>query len=387
MSLVLEVLEKLVGFDTVSSKPNIQIIDYIHDFCRLRGAVVDRIPNKSSEKEGLIARFGPPVDGGVILSGHTDVVPTEGQCWTRPDFQLTRTKNRLYGRGTTDMKGFLACMMSAADYAARFKLIKPLTLIFSYDEELGCLGIQEMTKVLKDKLYAPDVCIVGEPTEMQVAIGHKGKTAFRATCLGQAGHSALAPNFVNALYVATDLIIAIKEIQNKYIANGAYDKNYDVPYTTFHVGKLNGGRALNIVPDTAEIIFESRYLLQDGETRIFDDLKFSIDKINTKYLNRLESSAIKFETVFTYPGLDVANGAFATKIGLGLVENTYTTKVAFGTEAGVFALLGLPTIVCGPGSMAEQGHKPDEYITIDQLLTCETSLKKSVERLVLHNDV
>ena len=216
---------------------------------------------------------------------------------------------------------------------------------------------------------------------MHVAVGHKGKTAYRALCLGQAGHSALAPNFVNALFVAADLVDALRALQLKYKENGAHDVHYDIPFTTFHVGKLSGGRALNIVPDLAEITFESRYLAQDGEARIFTDIITVVDRINATYGNSLSEDAIRVETVFSYPGFEVSEAAPETQVALGLVGNKKVSKVAFGTEAGIFANLGIPTIMCGPGSMAGQGHKPDEFITFAQLYSCEASLKKSIELL------
>ena len=381
MSVVEENLEILVGFDTVSSKSNLEMINYIKEFCGARGGQIDLIPNAVEDKAGLVVRFGPMQSGGILLSGHTDVVPIDGQEWTRPQFDLTREGDRLYGRGTTDMKGFLACMLSAADLAAKSKLTKPLTLVFSYDEEVGCIGIEEMKSVLKAKLRNPKLCIVGEPTEMQVAVGHKGKAAYRAICQGQAGHSALAPNFVNALFVASDMVDALRALQLQYKENGALDAYYDIPFTTFHVGKLSGGRALNIVPDRAEITFESRYLAQDGEARVFADITKAVDGINATYRDALSADAIRLETVFSYPGLDVSETALATQVALGLVANKKISKVSFGTEAGIFAELGIPTVVCGPGSMAGQGHKPDEFITLDQLYSCETSLKQSIEML------
>ncbi len=382
MSLTLETLEKLIEFESVSSNSNLKLIGYIKDFCLKRGAFIQVVLNKSGEKAGLIARFGPNVGGGVIFSGHTDVVPTTGQNWTRPPFKLTRELDRFYGRGTTDMKAFLACMMSVADLASNAKLVKPLTLVFSYDEEVGCIGIQEMKVELKDKIAETEICIVGEPTEMQVAIGHKGKTAFRATCIGQPGHSALSPNFVNALYVAADFVFALQKVQENYIKSGSYDESYDIPYTTFHVGKLAGGRALNIVPDKAKIDFESRYLALDGESRIFDDINLEIQGINSKYASRVRQPVIGFERVFSYPGFESSKISIAAQTGLSLVTNQNVKKVAFGTEAGVFNEMGIPTVVCGPGSMEGQGHKPDEYITLEQMQSCETSLTKSVNLLV-----
>ena len=377
MDTVFDTLDHLIGFNTVSSKSNLDLISYLEAFCTNLGAETQRIYGKTQEKCGLIAHFGPHVEGGIILSGHTDVVPTEGQNWTRPDFRLTREDDRFYGRGTTDMKGFLACMLSAAQKSTQHKLQRPLILVFSYDEEIGCIGIQEMRETLPQELGSARLCIVGEPTEMHVTIGHKGKSAYRALCTGEAGHSALAPLFQNALYVAADFTKSLQELQETYKSSGQLDAAYDIPYTTFHIGKLNGGIALNIVPDRAQILFESRYLAQDGSAKVHNDIQAIITRLNDIYTG----NAIRCETVFAYPGLDMDDRTEATQFAQKLMGNHALSKVAFGTEAGIFAELGIPTLVCGPGSMTGQGHKPDEYITLEQLMTCEAALFRCVESL------
>ena len=386
MDLVLSALERLVGFNTVSKHSNAALMDYVETFCRERGATIQRLPATPAEpntegQSGLIARFGPDEAGGILLSGHSDVVPTDGQKWHYPAFTLTRKDSRLYGRGTTDMKGFLACMLAAGDIASRSKLTKPLTLVFSYDEEIGCVGMQAMKSQLSNLLRPPRLCLVGEPTGMQVALGHKGKTALQAQCLGQAAHSALAPNFVNALHLAGDFITAIRKLQNWFKENGAQDSAYTIPYTTLHIGKLNGGTALNIVPDSATLDLEYRYLPDDGEDAIFSRLSKLAEETSKPFKTQWTEAAITLTRGNSYSGFSLAPTADTVQLALNLSGQNTTTKVDFGTEAGILTELNIPTIVCGPGSMAHQGHKPDEYIELEQLQSCMIMLNRVVESL------
>ncbi|CUJ88027.1 Acetylornithine deacetylase [Shimia thalassica] len=380
MTLTLETLEKLIGFNSVSARSNLDIIAFIEDFLQTRGFRLTRIPDASGQKAGLFAEIGPS-EGGVLLSGHTDVVPTEGQNWTKDPFRLSREEDRVYGRGTTDMKGYLAAMLTVADAAASRDLKEPLKLVFSYDEEIGCVGIQHMLPALKPLLGAPRMCLVGEPTEMQVAVGHKGKAAIRARCFGQNGHSALAPMFVNALHLATDFVAVLRHIQAEYAQNGSQDAAYSIPYTTLHVGKLSGGMALNIVPDSAEVVFEYRHLAADDPEDIMDRIARAAEAIARKYRPDFAEADIVLDRYNAYPGLDVSQDARIAGIAQRLAENQSITKVAFGTEAGFFSNLGIETVVCGPGSMAGQGHKPDEYIALDQLDACDRMLMRTLDEL------
>ncbi len=376
-----EILDRLVGFDTVSANPNAKIIDFIEAYCSKHGAICTRLPASATGKLGLVARFGPDEPGGILLSGHCDVVPVAGQNWSRPPFELTRDADRLFGRGTTDMKGFLACMLTAGEVAAQRPLSKPLTLVFSYDEEIGCVGIQEMAPLLPDVLGKPRLCIVGEPTDMAVATGHKGKVGLRAVCIGENGHSALAPNFVNALHLAADFVSELRDLQDWYAENGAQDDAYDVPYSTLHVGTLHGGTALNIVPDKATMTFEYRYLPADGEATLFAKIETAAEKVGARYRGRFPKAVVTIERDISYPGLDVPKDGDEVQLARALSPIADFTKVAFGTEAGVFDKLGIPTVVCGPGSMSGQGHKPDEYIELSQLVACRSMLDKAVETL------
>lgn len=379
---MLDILGRLIAFDTVSARPNGEIMAYITDFLTNCGAKITPLAGAEAGKSGLVAIIGPHTAGGIVLSAHTDVVPVEGQSWSRPPFAMTRENGRLYGRGTTDMKGFLACTLEAAAKAAQRPLRAPLKLVFSYDEEIGCVGIQHMAPALPDLLGTPKLCIVGEPTDMKVATGHKGKVALKATCFGEAGHSALAPHFVNALDMAADLMIALRALQRTLAQEGAQDDAYVIPYSTIHVGLLSGGRALNIVPERAELEFELRHLPADLPQVLLAQLAESISEIAKQYG---PSGDIQLETRTAYPGLENGENSAAVTHAKRLAATQLCTKVTFGTEAGVFQQLGLPTIVCGPGSMAGQGHKADEFVEAAQLEACRQMLSRVVEDLIDEN--
>lgn len=378
MASSLEILEKLVGFDTVSKNSNLGLASYVETFLEACGFAVHRITDPGGEKTGLYAEKGLGGDG-ILLSAHTDVVPVEGQSWTRDPFRLTREGNRVYGRGTTDMKGYVASILALADRASTSNLREPLRIVFSYDEEVGCVGIQQMLGRLAPMLGQPRACFVGEPTGMQVAIGHKGKAALRAECHGTNGHSALAPKFVNALHLATDFVAELKGLQQTYADSGNRDPAYSVPYTTFHVGMLSGGRALNIVPDRAELTFEYRHLASDHGKDILNQIEEAAARVGAAYQGRCPHARIEVEQYNAYPGLDVLETDAVIGYAQKLAQSNSTTKVAFGTEAGFFSELGIPTVVCGPGSMEDQGHKPDEYLDLGQLKACDAMMDRILD--------
>jgi acetylornithine deacetylase len=276
------------------------------------------------------------------------------------------------------MKGYLACVLALADRAARAGLREPLKIALSYDEEIGCVGIGHMIDHLKRTIGLPRACIVGEPTGMQVAIGHKGKAALRAACFGEAGHSALAPKFLNALHLAADFVTELRNLQDDIAANGARDPDYDIPYSTVHVGTLHGGSALNIVPDRALIDFEIRYLAEDPLDRLLTRIHACADRVTARHRAKFAAARITLDQRTAYPGLDAPreDAAFA----LSLAQSALT-KVPFGTEAGYFAGLGIPTVVCGPGDMQGQGHKPDEYIELSQLAACDAMMDRLLVEL------
>lgn len=378
MSLSLDVLDRLIGFNTVSARSNLALMDYVTDFLKGRGFRLHPLPDADEDKAGLYAEIGPEVDGGVVLSAHSDVVPVEGQSWTRDPFKLSREGDLLFGRGTTDMKGFLAEMLVAADAASKMDLKEPLKLVISYDEETGCHGIARMQDRLAPMLGKPRLAIVGEPTEMQVAIGHKGKRSYRGHVTGEAGHSALAPQFVSALQVGVDFVVALRGMQDDLIASGAREDGYDIPYTTVHVGKLTSGRALNIVPDKADLLFEFRHMAGDDPEQLEMRFRQAARDVTAPHEGR---AAIDIERYAAYPGLVIAPSHDVVR-QVQDWSGKDTTKVAFGTEAGFFADMGVPTVVCGPGSMAGQGHKADEFVAEGQLVACGAMLGKAVGALV-----
>jgi len=375
------IFDRLMSFDTVSSKPNIALMHYVRDLLADAGIEALLIPDPAGGKANLYASTGPAGQGGVMLSGHTDVVPVEGQAWTKPPFALTEEAGRYYGRGAADMKGFCAVAIATMLQAAKRPLKTPLHLALSYDEEIGCMGVRSLVTMLETAPVRPRFCIVGEPTGMQVATGHKGKVALRATCSGREGHSALAPMALNALHLAADFVQAVRALQADVAANGLKDGDYDVPYSTLHVGKLNGGVQVNIVPNTAVIDFEIRSVAGEDVDGLITRLRAAAEGIVAPLRAEFPEAAITVERLWDYPGLGTASDAAVVNFVKGLTGANGTMKVAFGTEGGLFdARLGIPTVICGPGSMA-QGHKPDEFVTVEQMGRCEAMMAALLDRL------
>lgn len=381
MIQTLDILERLVKFESVSVNSNLDIIDYIDNFLHTRGFSVHRIPSIDAKKSGIYAVLGPKECAGIMLSAHTDVVPVTGQPWTTDPFNMTLKHDRAYGRGTTDMKGYLASVLAMADKASHLKLREPMKIAFSYDEEIGCVGIQQMIGQLEETIGLPRACIVGEPTQMQVAVGHKGKAAIMATCNGQNGHSALAPNFVNALHLASDFITGIRSLQTEFATQGLQDSNYDIPYSTIHVGQLTGGIALNIVPDKAVLKLEYRHLLEDSSQELLKRIELIAEAVATPFREQFPQAKIDINQYNTYPGLGVSKNDEIVSLVQGFAQSEGCVKVPFGTEAGVFTQAGIPTVVCGPGSMEGQGHKPDEYVELAQLQACDAMMDRVLAEL------
>lgn len=374
----LELLDRLVAIPSVSADSNLPIIAFIESVLAGCGATVERVTDPGGQKAGLLARIGPAGDGGVVLSAHTDVVPVAGQDWSREPFRLSRDGGRVFGRGTTDMKGFLAAALAAAGQAAGAGLKRPLLLSLSYDEEVGCVGIRTMIDRVIPALGRPEFCIVGEPTSMRVATGHKGKGAYLATCRGAAGHSAMAPNFCNALHLAADFIGVLRAEQARLMAEGARDPAYDIACSTVHAGRMSGGVALNIVPDTATVAFEIRHLAEEPAAAILANIRAGAAAAVAAAHH--PAAAIEIAETNAYPGLDTPADADVVATVAALAGNTGLTKVAYGTEAGYFAARAIPTVVCGPGSM-DQGHQPDEFIDLSQLAACDAMLGRLIEKL------
>ena len=377
----IEILNNLISYPTVSRDANINLIDYIAELISCDNVKPVIIKNKEKSKANLFASIGPKNNEGVMLSGHTDVVPIDGQDWTKPPFECTYENGLYYGRGTADMKGFVACAVNAFIKAKQLKLTNPLYLALSYDEEIGCLGVRSLIDMMEDLKYKPSMCIVGEPTSMSIATGHKGKTALRAECIGVEAHSALAPNGTNAIHLACDLINEIRIMQKEIAEKGCKDDDYDIAYTTLHVGKISGGIVLNIVPNHTSVDFEIRNLVQDDPSIIIEKLKVKIALIIKAARKTAPSADIKITIANEYPGLNTDINSEIVSFISSLTGSNNTIKVAFGTEGGLFSSkLSIPTIVCGPGSM-NQGHKPDEFVSEEQLINCDRMLETLIHRL------
>ena len=377
-----DILADLIAFPTVSRDSNRALIDYCATMLSNFGISSQIIENDDGSKANLFATIGPSNQPGVMLSGHTDVVPVEGQSWTKPPFTAVQQDGLVYGRGSADMKGFVAAAIRAAILAAEMDLETPLHLALSYDEEIGCVGVRSLINMLAAAPIRPQMCIVGEPTGMAVATGHKGKTAIEANCIGSEAHSSLAPTAVNAIHLACDLIAEIRNIQDDLVQNGFQDAAYDVPYTTLHVGLINAGVALNMVPSTAAVKFEIRNLPTDNPDEILNRLQSALKPVIEAARLRAPKADIQFEVTNAYPGLETPLDGDVVKFVGELTGRDERIKVAFGTEGGLFSQnLGIPTIVCGPGFM-DQGHKPDEYVSLEQLAMCDRMLAALNERLV-----
>jgi len=378
------ILEQLVGFDTTSRNSNLELIEYVQSLLNKAGIKSTVIYNADKTKANLYATVGPADKPGIMLSGHTDVVPVDGQQWSYDPFQLTKANDRYYGRGTADMKGFIACSLNAALHASSEKLTTPLHLALSFDEEIGCVGVHSLLDMLKNAPIKPLACIVGEPTLLNVAVKHKGKTAVTAYCIGTEGHSALAPNFQNAIHLACDLVEVLKTVQNE-IANGykGGDIN-DVPYSTVHVGRIQTTQALNIVPNLCTVNFEIRHPQEDDPNAVLDKIKQGTREFIEKAQVKFDTANVKFEITNAYPALNTPVDADVVTFVQSLLNTKETSYVAFGTEGGLFSQqVGIPTVVCGPGSM-EQGHKPDEFVSYSQMRNCEQMLQKLIAHLVTH---
>jgi acetylornithine deacetylase len=382
VSRTIDYLERLIAFATVSRDSNLDLIAYVRGELEPLGFRCMLAPSEDGRKANLYASIGPQDVPGIVLSGHSDVVPVEGQAWSSDPFKLRKADGKLFGRGSVDMKGFIAACMSLAHDIDAERLAAPLHFAFSYDEEVGCLGVRRLIDMLDGVSPRPRFCIVGEPTSMQVAVAHKGKDGAKVSCIGLEAHSSLAPLGINAIHLAIDLINEIRAVQADVAETGARDGDYDVPYTTLHVGKIAGGEALNIVPNLATFEFEIRNIADENPKALMDRIRKAAERIENEAQKVFPGAAINFAPGISYPALNTPPDADVVSFVKSLTGGNSTTKISFGTEGGLFdQRLGIPTVVCGPGSIAV-AHKPDEYIEESQLAACETMLAKLHARMV-----
>ncbi|UVL42891.1 acetylornithine deacetylase [Pseudomonas sp. B21-040] len=376
MSHSLDLLKTLVAFDTTSRESNLHLIEFVGDYLESFDVPCELIYNEQRSKANLFATLGPAHLPGIVLSGHTDVVPVDGQPWTVSPFELTERDGKLYGRGTADMKGYIACVLALVPSLVKATLRRPVHIALSYDEEVGCLGVRSLLTELQQRPVKPMLCIIGEPTELKPVLGHKGKLAMRCDVHGQACHSAYAPQGVNAIEYAAELIGELGRIGHRLKAPELHDARFDPPFSTVQTGVISGGKALNIVPADCRFDFEIRALPSHDPSEVAQELKaYAEQQVLPRMRAVSEQSEIRFSELSAYPGLVTdAHSEAAELIALFSGSRAFGT-VAFGTEGGLFDAAGIPTVVCGPGSM-DQGHKPDEFVSLEQLNACDAMLQR-----------
>jgi acetylornithine deacetylase len=375
----LALARQLVQFDTTSRGSNLALIDWVRDHLAAQGVASRLTFDDARAKANLFASIGDKATPGVVLSGHTDVVPVDGQAWSVDPFAAITRDERLFGRGTADMKAFLAIILAAVPDMLAKPLGRPIHLALSYDEEVGCIGVGRMIRDMQDIGVAPGICIVGEPTMMKVVTGHKGKLAVRARVSGREAHSALAPYAVNALDYAAEIVVALRRIQRERAERGPFHREYDPPYTTLHAGVLHAGTALNIVPRDCELDFEIRNVPQDDPHALLAGLQRFCDETLLPQMRRVaQESAIAFEIRSDNPGLHTEESADIVAHIERLACGGRGGKVAFASEAGQFQRAGFEAVICGPGSIGD-AHRPDEFITFDQIRMGEAFVGRIVE--------
>ncbi|GJD43836.1 Acetylornithine deacetylase [Methylobacterium cerastii] len=375
----LDILAHLVAFDTESSKPNLALIDWVAAYLDGWGVPYSRIPNAAGDRAALFATIGPPVDGGVVLSGHTDVVPVVGQAWTADPFTLRVADGRAYGRGAVDMKGFCATALALVpDYLAA-DLKRPIHILLSYDEETTCLGVMDAIARFGLDLPRPGAVIVGEPTDLEVADAHKSIVTFHTTVHGHEAHSAKPMLGANAVMAACDLVSGLNAIADRMIARGDASGRFDPPATTVHVGTIHGGTARNILPKECAFHWEFRGLPDLDMAEIPRLFQAKAEAVTRERLNRYGPFG-RIETVeeIAIPGLLPDPGSEAERLALRMANRNRTVSMPYATEAGRFQQAGIPTVVCGPGSI-DQAHQPDEFITLAALRDGEAFLRRLIE--------
>jgi len=377
----IDYLEKLIGFPTVSRDSNLDLIAFVRSEAEKAGATCAIVESEDGRKANLLATIGPAARPGIVLSAHTDVVPVEGQAWSSDPFTLRKANGRLHGRGSADMKGFIACVMALFQAARQRRLRTPISLACSYDEEVGCIGVRRLIDMMEKMPVRPRFCIVGEPTSLQVVTAHKGKVGTKVLCKGLEAHSALAPLAVNAVYMAADLIGEIRALQTDIASAGVKDGEYEVSYTTVHAGNIVGGEVINIVPNRCTFDYEIRYIPEDDHAKISARIESAAGRIVAEARKTFAGADIVLAPAASYPAMSTPPDSDVVGFMKSITGSNSTGKISFGTEGGLFQQrLGIPTVVCGPGNIAV-AHKPDEYIEETQMNACDAILGRLLDRV------
>ncbi|MCS4511257.1 acetylornithine deacetylase [Xylophilus ampelinus] len=372
-------LEQLVAFDTTSRNSNLDLIDAVREGLAGHGVRAEVIASPDGRKANLFATLPATdgrTDGGVVLSGHTDVVPVDGQDWSSDPFRIDERDGKLYARGSADMKGFIATTLALVPGFLAMPRQKPIHLAYSYDEEVGCVGAPVMLAELKQRGLRVEGCVVGEPTGMQVVVAHKGINLYRCRVHGKAAHSSLTPRGCNAIEYAARLICRIRDIADHYRAHGPYDEFFDVPFTTLTTNQIQGGIAVNTIPELCEFQYEFRNLPGMSVDSIHARVeRYVRDELLPKMQKEYAEAGIDIAVGASAPGMETAEHEAIVALARALTRDRETRKVAYGTEGGLFQQYGIPTVICGPGHI-EHAHKPDEFVALDQLEACEGFLHR-----------
>lgn len=377
----LETLKDLVRFDTTSRRSNLELIDYLKAFLDQHRIPHDLTWNGDRSKANLFATLGEAGAPGIVLSGHTDVVPVDGQDWSLDPFQPEVRDGRLYGRGTCDMKGFIAVCLSRVERILAADLPVPVHFAFSYDEEVGCVGVQGLIEDLQRRSIRPRACIIGEPTSMSVIRAHKGMLFKRCTVHGKSAHSSQTHRGVNAVTAAARTIAHIDGIARRIRVEGPFDEHFEPPFTTLHCGVIQGGTANNIIPNHCQFDFEIRNLPDQPTLPLFEEVVAFTRELERDMKVVDEQSGFEWRTVADYPGMNTSPEEPVIGLVSRLLDDTRMPgKVSYGTEGGHFQAADIPTVVCGPGSI-DQAHRPDEFVELAQLEKCETFVDALIDDL------
>jgi acetylornithine deacetylase len=376
------IIERLISFNTVSRDSNLGLIEWVRDYLQGFGAVTRLTHDGGGKKANLFATLGDSKKPGLILSGHTDVVPIDGQSWDTDPFVATERDGKLYARGSADMKGFIGIILSQAPkFVAALndnRLDAPLHYALSYDEEVGCLGVRGLIRDLQENGIRPAGCVVGEPTSMQPIIAHKGTHRFRCAVHGREAHSSYVTHGVNAIEYAARLIVYIRQLADRLAQIERRDYGFTVPYSTLSTGLIQGGIAANVVPKDCVFQFDLRTLPQASPDALYQEIHAYAEALAAEMRAIDPQSGIDLKWMSQTVGLAASESDAIVQWAMKLSRNSTVGKVSYGTEAGLFQQMGVPTVICGPGDIAE-AHRPNEFVALDQLAQCESFMDRMLE--------
>jgi acetylornithine deacetylase len=375
----LSLVERLIAFDTTSRGSNLALIDFAEELLAKSGARCRRTYDAGRNKANLFATIGPGEAGGYVLSGHTDVVPVDGQDWSSDPFAPEIRDGKLYGRGSADMKGFVGTALALAPDIARAKLKRPIHFAFSYDEEVACAGVGSLLDDLKANGIRPALALIGEPTEMKIVGAHKGGAVIHTDCRGLEGHSSAPDKGANAVMMAGEFVAYLERAATAL--KDDKDPRFDPPYTTVQANMISGGTAVNVLARDARVTWECRNLPDRDAPSAVAALaqRYAEEAILPKYKKHFDGAKMETTVRASYPGLALDPDSPAIALARELTGANLVETVAYGTEAGLFQRAGIPAVICGPGSI-DQAHKADEFVALDQLAQCEAFLRKLIAR-------